>query len=155
MSTAIERLQQTIVVLRSRLADERGVYTHYKKKLEVFYPEEWKVVGPAIVAVAQYYHGEIVRAKHDLADWMNGHEMHGTYGDSDAVEMLHDTLKELLPLLENVTTASDRYNEQSGDPLEAGTAQMDKDNATGEAGAALDLIKDMQKALEETAYGER
>lgn len=155
MSTAIERLQQTIQALRSRLADERGVYLFYKKKLEVFYPEEWKIVGPAIVAVAQYYHGEIVRAKHDLADWMNGHEMHGTYGDSDAVEEIHTTLKELLPLLENVTSTGSRYTEMSGDPLEAGTAKMDEENAKGEAGAALDMIKDMHKALEEIAYGER
>ncbi len=155
MSTATERLQQTIIVLRSSLADERGVYTRWKNRLEVYYPNEWKIVSPAIVAVAQYYHGEIVRAKHDLADWMNGHEVHGTYGDSDAVGMIHDTLEELLPLLEAASKAATTYNKQKTDPMDAATGKMDYESALGEVNAALDLIKDMQKALEDIAYAER
>ncbi len=155
MSTATERLQQTITVLRSRLADERGVYTRYKKELELYYPKEWAIAGPAIVAVAQYYHGEIVRAKHDLADWMQGHEVHGTYGDSDCVEMVHDTLKELGPLLDAASKAAADYNKETENPMNAATAKMDAESALGEANAAVEMLQDMKKALEEICYAER
>lgn len=155
MSTATERLQQAITVLRSRLADERGVYVRNKNRFEVYYPNEWKVVGPAIVAIANYYHSEIVRAKHDLADWMNGHEVHGTYGDLDAVEMVHDTLEELQPLLDAASKAAAVYNQQKEDPLNAATGKMDYEAALGEANAALELITEMQKVIEEKSYAER
>lgn len=154
MSTATERLQKTIHVLRSRLADERGIYTRYKNQLELYYPKEWAIVGPAIVAVAQYYHGEIVRAKHDLADWMNGHEVHGTYGDLDAVDMLHETIGELQPLLDAASKAANSYN-RNEDPLNAAESGMDAESATGEVQAAITLITDMQKAIEEKCYAER
>ena len=155
MSTATERLQKTLLVLRSKLADERGFYLRNKSKFELYYPNEWKIVHASIVAVAQYYHGEIVRAKHDLADWMNGHEVHGTYADLDAVDMIHEMCGELGTLLEDATAKAGRYNQEKADPLNAGAAKMEYDEALGEVQACLDLMSEMQKVVEEKTYAER
>ena len=155
MSTAKERLQTAVTSLRSSLANERTFYNTYKNKLELFYPGEWKIYSAAIVAVAQYYNGEIVRAKHDLADWMNGHEVHGTYADSDAVTEIHDLGPQLLELLEDAGKKALRYNERKQDPISAAEYKVEYDEAAGEVGACLDLIVDLTKALEEITYAER
>ena len=155
MSTATERLQKAIISLRSRLADERGVYTRYQNKLQLLYPTEWKIVAPAIVAIANYYYGEIVRAKHDLADWMNGHEVHGTYADSDAVELIHDCCAELVRALEVAADAGNRYNQTKKDPIAAAPVKMEYDSAMSDVAGAMDLIPDVVKGLEEITYAER
>ncbi len=155
MSTAKERLQAAIVSLRSSLNHERGVYATYENKLKLFYPTEWKIYAASIVAIAQYYNGEIVRAKHDLADWMNGHEVHGTYADTDVVTELHDLGPELIKLLEDAGNKGLRYNERKQDPISAVSAKLEYDEAAKEVGACLDMIADLTKALEEITYAER
>lgn len=155
MSTATERLQKATQVLRSKLADERGVYYRNQKKFEVYHPNEWKVVSEAIKTIALYYHGEIVRAKHDLADWMNGHEVHGTYGDNEAVPEIHTTIDELLPMIEDAGRALAKYNSRQTDPLDASNIKAVADEKLGEVKAALELIEDLRKGLEEVCYAER
>lgn len=156
MSTATERLQQTIQVLRSKLAEERKVYHVSRERLEVYYPNEWKLVAEAIKTVALYWHGEIVRAKHDLADWMNGHEVRGTYGGLESVTELHEiVLKDLPDLLDAAGKAKERYNSQQIDPLDAGASKGEYESAIGELKAAVDLIQSLAKDIEEKCYAER
>lgn len=155
MSTVVERLKQTTQVLRSKIDEERNLYMKHKGQLELYYPNEWKVVAEAIKTVALYCNGEIARAKHDVADWMNGHEVHGTYGDLDSIDMLHECLDYLLVALDAAGKAADRYNREQHDPVKAGTAKMDAEAALGEVKAALELIQDMAKNIEERCYAER
>lgn len=152
-----DHLKQTLTNLRSRLADEREYYMAKKKQLELYYPNEWKIVSPAIVAVANYLHGEIVRAKHDVADWMNGHEVQSGYGKSDAVEEIHKTINELPEMLELASKASVEHNNHVNDPmgLSTGAGANDYQAAMSDVEGALVFIKDLTTGLEEISYGER
>jgi hypothetical protein len=121
-----EWFQQTIQTLRSSIEAERGYYTKTKAKLELL-PEEWNIVHEGIVAVANYYNGEIVRVKHDLADFMSGHEIHGTYGDLDIVKELHTTVDQIPDLM----------------------------GEHDELVAALEMIEALTTGIEERSYAER
>lgn len=154
-NTATERLQQTIQALRFSLANERKVYHNAREMLEVYYPNEWKVVADAVKDVALYYHGEIVRAKHDLADWIQGHEVHGTYGDRESVDEIHTLLKVLPELLDVAGKLKARYDSERSDSINSSTAKLQYENAEREVQAAIDMIKDMAKDIEEHCYAER
>jgi len=153
-ATATERLKQATQVLRSRLADERGYYMRQKKRFEVYYPNEWKILSGGIIAIANYYHGEIVRAKHDLADWMNGHEVHGTYGDLGSVDDFHSTIDDVLEVLEKTGKAKARYD-SAKTPEEASDRRYEYDEAISERDSAIEFMQSLIKDIEENSYAER
>ena len=153
-TTATERLKQATQVLRSRLADERGYYMRQKKRFEVYYPNEWKILSSGIVAIANYYHGEIVRAKHDFADWMNGHEVHGTYGDLGSVDDFHSTIDDVLEVLEKTGKAKMRYD-RAKTLEEASDCRYEYDEAIGERDSAIEFMQSLIKDIEENSYAER
>lgn len=124
--TASQRLAQTIQILRSRIAEERLLYGNMQRTLETDFPEAWAAVSQAIKDVAVYYSGEIARAKNDMADWMQGHKVVGTYADHDAVNAVHEYINDIRIMFP--------------DP--------DED----EMKAAVELIRDMLPAVEEARY---
>ena len=143
MSTVVERLQQTITALRSRLANERKVYMDWSGKFSQHGASYWPNVSAAIKIIAFYYHGEIVRCKHDTADYMLGHEVHGTYGDAKAVEELHDAISEL-----HINAASlDEEKEKGNTVVITELEDYIKDSAK--------FVDDLATALEEVTYAEK
>lgn len=126
MVTATERYKEITQILRSKLAEERNYYMRTKAKLSLL-PEEWNIVHEAIVAIANYYNGEIVRAKHDLADYMVGHEIHGNYADLDILPEIHECINQLPDLIPEHE----------------------------ELVAALDMIQTLTASVEEKSYAER
>ncbi len=134
MTTVIERLKAAITVLRSRLAAERETYLAWHKKFTHMGSAYWPEVSAAIKIIAFYYHGEIVRAKHDTADYILGHEVHGTYGDSNAVEEIHEAIASLY---DNIVA------------LESDGSAMDERRDYAE------LITNIANALEEVTYAEK
>lgn len=98
--TPTEKLKSTIQILRSKISEERQLYYKTQNKFENNPIVRDKLLE-GIKAVALYYNGEIVRVKHDLADWMNGHEVHGNYGFLSTIADLHDSIHEIPKLLGN------------------------------------------------------
>lgn len=93
-----QRLNAAIQILRSSIARERTLYVEMQRVLEKDFPDAWAEVSNGIKAIAIYYNGEIARAKNDLADWMNGHDVGGTYADAPIIKDLHeyiDSVKEM------------------------------------------------------------
>lgn len=154
MVTPAEHLKTTAQTLRSKIADERDLYMRRKAQFEVYYPNEWKEISEGIVLIANYFNGEIVRAKHDLADWMNGHEVKGTYGTLDAVGEFHDTLDDVLEVLEKYGKAKSKYD-SAKTPESAAELRYELDDAAGEKDGAMDFIRALVKGIEENCYAER
>ena len=143
MSTPTEHLQQTTANLQSKLTDERRFYEAQKAAFSVFYPDQWVVVGSALIAIAYYYKAEIVRARNDLADWMQGHDVHSTYGKSEIINEIHWYIMEMMKLLEEYGK-----NKANGNEKEAETSLHE---ATG----AIESLQDLTKAIQEETYAGR
>jgi hypothetical protein len=67
-------LKTTIDEFRRRLANDRQLYRYYKGVLYPWYPEPWAAAGAAIIARAQYWRGEMLRSKQNLARYIRGEE---------------------------------------------------------------------------------
>lgn len=150
-----EEAKKILKTLRSKMQEERKIYAYFQDQLAVYYPNEWKIVAEAIKAVALYYHGEIVRCKHDLADWMNGHDVAGEYGTSQRVKKLHDHLQELPALLEIAGKAKQMYEQQKSDPVAAASANITYEHHLGQAEAKLRAIEEATKMVERKSYAQR
>ncbi len=143
MLSPTEHLQQTTAHLQSRLAEERKYYDAQKSAFSIFYPDQWVVVGQAMVAVGYYFKAEMVRVRNDLADWMQGHDVHGSYGKSEVVPEIHWYIDELLKLIEAYGT-----NKANGDEVAAA-------ESLHEANGAIESLKDLTKSIQEETYAGR
>lgn len=130
-----EKLKQTIALLRSKLAAERKYYIRNREAWVFEHPEEWQIIDKAIKAVAFYYHGEIVRSKHDTANFMNGLDTDEDYGADGGVEAIHLSIAELPRLFKEA---------EDGTEITKSILQSE-----------LDLIKEATTEVEGASYGEQ
>lgn len=150
-----ESRKQILHNLRSKLIAERKFYARYKGELEVYHPNEWAIVSEVIKTIASYFHSEIVRCKHDTANWMNGFDVSDDYGDELAVEMIHGYVSELPGLLDTSGNAAQKYERVKADPIVAASAKMEHDKTVKLIEASIEEIKKAAKRLEDVSYGER
>lgn len=94
-----EQLKTTLQNLRSRLLTERSLYDHYKKEMELWYPNQWKIVEQSFIAISGYLKNERVRAKHEAADFMKGLNILSGYGENNTIERIHEKIEEVLEAL--------------------------------------------------------
>lgn len=130
-----QKLKQTIANLRSKLKAEREYYIRERAFHANDHPAEWLIIDKAIKAVAFYYHGEIVRSKHDTANFMNGLDSDDDYGADGGVEAIHMSIAELPRL----------FKESIGGEEIAVNILL----------AELDLLKEATAEVEGASYGEQ
>lgn len=65
-------LQDHIADLRKKVAADRQTYGEYRALLWPSYEEWWDAVGSALIARVNFYRGEVLRAKHNIARYMTG-----------------------------------------------------------------------------------
>lgn len=53
---------------------DRELYLYYKKMYVPWYPEAWKEVSALLISRTNYWRGEMLRVKHNLARYMRGED---------------------------------------------------------------------------------
>lgn len=65
-------LEMLMASFRRKIAADKQLYGEYRAWLYPWYTEPWQAVDGAITARARYYHGEVLRAKHNIAHYIRG-----------------------------------------------------------------------------------
>lgn len=145
-------LQATTADLQSKINAERLQYVNFKRLLADGYPDTWKDVEKALVAIASYYRAEQVKAKHDLALYMQGHDITAAYGASDLIESAHLQINRVPGIIHDVDAAKKGAKRFRNDPIQYGTMMTDVEFAEKALAAELDLLREITTEIEGITY---
>lgn len=73
--TNAAELKTVIDGYRHKISADHQLYNQYKAIYWPWYPEEWEAVKSALIARANYWRGEMLRAKHNVARYMRGEDL--------------------------------------------------------------------------------
>lgn len=149
----VESRKQILHSLRSKQQGEKNRFHMLKTELEVFHPKEWKILAEAITTIFIYYRTEMVRCKHDTANYMKGFDNNDVYGDSPVIPGMLDIIARARQQIKDVDVAAEKYRKVEDNPIEAGGARLDYETEVDTLKSTLEELQKTTKKMRGEYYG--